>query len=234
MTRPEGIPKEVANFLRPDHFANPHHGEIYRAMRNFQVVRGVPPSDMEAMTRWFAERDNAIQSAVPEEVLQAVRKSTGTDKLSETAREIWRGDRRRSILEWNTRSAGQSPTGASLEQVVEKALLPKTFVPSPSVDSAEPPVVVFVAGPEGSHVGAASLAVRDEAGRGEVVYLGGVYHPGHAAYDAIREQGSQAGGSAPSCRQVRDRRAEERDRAHRRPQPRGCDERHASVPGGRL
>ena len=187
---PELVPA-VMRDITPGHFTGRHYGDIYRALVETHTETFPENPVGELSDRWAAVDDRLDAAGVPRAALDEVLRGSGlrsTDTcvtaliLHEEVKEV--------AAAYNARTGG---AGTSLDRAgaaVDRALPPLPSYPPPPAEPPARPVVVVVAGAEGSGRDAVSaLAHQQLAGRGPVVELGGAYSPDHPAYEAVEEAG---------------------------------------------
>jgi hypothetical protein len=191
---PERIP-EVIEHLHPDHFTGPHHADIYRALTGTHS-EPVPPNPTETwrVDRWM-EVDGWLDAVnVPRSALDTVLNTARARPLDPSVQALVQAltlqDEVRAIVREHGARTGAGTSLDAAGAAVERALPPRPSYPPPPADPPDRPVVVVVAGAEGSGRDAVSvLAHQRLAVRGPVVELGGAYSPDHPAYEAVEEAG---------------------------------------------
>ncbi|NSC25717.1 hypothetical protein FM076_33055 [Streptomyces albus subsp. chlorinus] len=186
---------DVRGTLTPGHFSSPSHAAIYQALvethsdtfpRNSEGTR-------ELSDRWRAVDDWLETAGVPLRELDDVLRVSRLRSADDSVKALTLQDEVREVVgEYNAylRRAGGSLDAAG--EAVDKALPPLPSYPPPPAEPPDQPVVVVVAGAEGSGMEAVSLLARQQlAGRGHVVDLGGAYPPGHPAHQAVEESGAR-------------------------------------------
>ncbi|MBO8189707.1 zeta toxin family protein [Streptomyces spirodelae] len=189
---PERVP-EVLGVLTPDHFTAPGYEEFFRALT--ETHSGPVPDDGPERGAWRWQRWEQVN----EELLGADIGGSDLDDVDnvrnlrplETCVQglVAQGEVRSAVGEHNA-PTGPGPSLERAGDAVDRALPPRPSYPPPPAEPPEQPVVVVVAGAEGTGTGALTADItRQLTRRGAVVELGGGYPPSHPAYEAVEEVG---------------------------------------------
>ncbi|MEU8828913.1 zeta toxin family protein [Streptomyces sp. NPDC048636] len=184
--------RDVMGDITPDHFTVPHHADIYRAL---VATHTETFPENSAGTRALSDRWSAVDAwltdaGVPLRALDEVLRDSRLRSADDCVKALTVHDEVRQVVqEHNARTAdGASTSLDRAGEAVEKALPPLPAIPPPPAEPPDQPVVVVVAGTEGSGMEAVSLLAHQQlAGRGNVVDLGGAYPPDHPAHQAVRD-----------------------------------------------
>ncbi|SES38293.1 zeta toxin family protein [Streptomyces qinglanensis] len=189
---PERVP-EVLGVLTPDHFTAPGYEDFFRALTETHsgpVPEDGPEREAWRRQRWQEVNEDLQGAAIGRSDLDDVASVRNLRPLETCVQGLLaQGEVRSAVREYNA-PTGPGPSLERAGQAVDGALPPQPSYPPPPVEPPAQPVVVVVAGAEGTGAGALTADVtRQLTRRGPVVELGGGYPPSHPAYEAAEEVG---------------------------------------------